>query len=63
MPGPTVLIEIYRRAAASSSVEVKIADENSPSKEDVLLNSQATEIVGMPVESEIREWLTEWWQP
>lgn len=63
MPGPTVLIEIYRRAAASSSVEVKRTGKNSLPREDVLLNSQATEIVGMPVESEIREWLTEWWQP
>lgn len=63
MPGPTVLIEIYRRTVASSSVEVDITSKDSPLRNNALLNTLTTKTGGIPVESEIREWLTEWWQP
>lgn len=63
MPGPTVLIEIYCRAVASSSVEVDITSKDSPLRDNALLNTLTTKTVGIPVELEIREWLTEWWQP
>lgn len=63
MPGPTVLIEIYCRAVASSSVEVDITSKDNPLRDNALLNTLTTKTVGIPVESEIREWLTAWWQP
>ncbi|KAI9130332.1 hypothetical protein [Acaryochloris sp. CCMEE 5410] len=58
-----VLVTLYRWTERLDSVEVDIPSRDRPFREDTTSGTILTGLVSVPVESEIREWMTEWWQP
>lgn len=58
-----VLVTLYRWTERLGFVEVDIPSRDHPCREDTTSETIVTGLVSAPVESEIREWLTEWWQP
>ena len=63
MSGHKVVITLYRWAGAWGPFKVKIPCRECALTKDVILDTLANVLVGIPVELEIREWLTEWWKP
>lgn len=58
-----VSITLYRWAGAWGPFKVKIPCGECTLTKDVILDTLKEELAGIPVELEIREWLTEWWKP
>ncbi|WP_299410853.1 glutaredoxin [Acaryochloris sp. IP29b_bin.148] len=63
MSGHKVVITLYRWAGAWGPFKVKIPCGECTLTKDVILDTVAHELGDIPVELEIREWLTEWWKP
>lgn len=58
-----IAITVYRWAGAWGPFKVKIPCGECALTKDVLLDTFENELKGIPVEMELREWLTEWWKP
>lgn len=61
-PSP-VKITLYRWAGAWGPFKVKIPCGECALTKDVIQDTMANELAGIPVELDIREWLSEWWKP
>ena len=58
-----VKITLFRWAGAWGPFSVKIPCGECSLTKDVILDTLKSELKGIPVELDIREWLTEWWRP
>jgi glutaredoxin len=58
-----VRVTLYRWAGQWGPFKVKIPCGECALTKDVLLDAFATDLAGIPVELEVREWLTEWYRP
>ena len=65
-PGTTgrdVRIVLYRWAGTSGPLKVSIPCGEYSLTLDVITDTFETELAGVPVELDVREWLSEWWKP
>ncbi|WP_321527519.1 glutaredoxin [Sedimenticola selenatireducens] len=63
MENHRIVVTLFRWAGAWGPFKVNIpCGERSLSK-DVILDTLSTELAGIPVDLDIREWLSEWWKP
>lgn len=58
-----VTVTLFRWAGAWGPFKVTIPCGECSLSKDVIQDTLATELAGIPVELEIREWLSEWWKP
>ena len=58
-----VKVVLYRWAGAWGPFKVNIPCGECSLTLDVIKDTFATELAGVSVELEVREWLTEWWKP
>jgi glutaredoxin len=58
-----VRVTLFRWAGAWGPFKVKVPCGECALTKDVLADTFATELAGVPVELDVREWLTEWWKP
>ncbi len=58
-----VAITLYRWAGAWGPFKVKIPCGECTLTKDIILDTLENELADIPVELEIRDWLTEWWKP
>ena len=58
-----VKLTLYRWAGAWGPFSVKIPCGECSLTVDVIKDTLATELDGVPVELEIRDWLSNWWRP
>jgi glutaredoxin len=58
-----VRVTVFRWAGSWGPFKVKIPCGECALTQDVLADTFATELAGVPVELEVRDWLTEWWKP
>lgn len=58
-----VKITLYRWAGAWGPFKVNIPCGECSLTKDVILDTLATELNGIPTKLEIRDWLSEWWRP
>ena len=58
-----VKLTLYRWAGQWGPFEVNIPCGECSLTADVIQDTMDTELAGIPVELEIREWLSEWWRP
>ena len=58
-----VKVTLFRWAGAWGPFKVKIPCGECALTLDVIRDTFETELAGIPVELDIREWLTEWWKP
>lgn len=63
MKGKPVKVTLYRWAGAWGPFKVKIPCGECALTKDVIKDTLETDLAGIPVELDIREWLTEWWKP
>ena len=63
MQSDTVKLVLYRWAGAWGPFKVNIPCGECSLTVDVINDTLETELKGIPVELEIREWLSEWWKP
>ena len=63
MTGSAVKLVLYRWAGAWGPFKVSIPCGECSLTLDVTQDTLETELAGIPVEVEVREWLTEWWRP
>ncbi len=63
MAGKAVKVTLYRWAGAWGPFKVKIPCGECALTKDVIRDTLETDLAGIPVELDIREWLTEWWKP
>ena len=63
MQGKPVKITLYRWAGQWGPFKVKIPCGECALTKDVIKDTLETELAGIPVDLDIREWLTEWWKP
>lgn len=61
MSALNVLVTLFRWTESLSSAEVNIPSRDHPCR--TTSGTILTGLVSVPMESEIREWMTEWWQP
>ncbi|MEM1139728.1 MAG: glutaredoxin domain-containing protein [Pseudomonadota bacterium] len=54
---------LYKWAGKWGPFKVKIPCGECALTEDVIADTLATELAGIPVEFETREWLSNWWEP
>ena len=59
----TTKILIYRWAGAWGPFKVSIPCGECSLTLDVVRDTMDTELAGIPVELEVRDWLSHWWQP
>lgn len=59
----SVKVILYRWAGAWGPFKVNIPCGECSLTLDVIEDTFATELAGVPVELDVREWLTEWWRP
>ncbi len=62
-PAKAVKITLYRWAGKWGPFRVKIPCGECALTKDVILDTMETELAGISVELDIREWLSEWWRP
>ena len=60
---PPVQVRLFRWAGAWGPFKVNIPCGECALTKDVLLGTFETELAGVPVELDVRDWLTEWWKP
>ena len=58
-----VKVTLFRWAGAWGPFKVKIPCGECALTKDVIQDTLATELAGIPVDFDIREWLSEWWKP
>jgi glutaredoxin len=58
-----VHVTLFRWAGAWGPFRVKVPCGECALTKDVLADTFATDLAGVPVELDVREWLTEWWKP
>jgi glutaredoxin len=58
-----VKVVLFRWAGAFGPFKVNIPCGECSLTKDVLSDTFATELAGVPVELEVRDWLSEWWRP
>ena len=58
-----VTVTLFRWAGAWGPFTIKIPCGECSLSKDIILDTIKTELEGIPVKLEIREWLTEWWRP
>jgi glutaredoxin len=58
-----VRVTLYRWAGSWGPFAVKVPCGECALSADVLADVFATELAGVPVALEVREWLSEWWRP
>ena len=58
-----VRVTLYRWAGKWGPFKVKIPCGECALTKDVLLDAFETDLAGVPVELEVREWLSEWYRP
>lgn len=63
MTEQAVTLTLYRWAGAWGPFKVKIPCGECSLTLDVIQDTLDTELAGIPVQVEVREWLTEWWRP
>ena len=63
MTAKAVQLLLYRWAGQWGPFSVSIPCGECSLTADVIKDTLATELAGIPVEVETREWLTEWWKP
>ncbi|GAA3546088.1 glutaredoxin [Zobellella aerophila] len=63
MDSDKVMVTLFRWAGAWGPFKVSIPCGECSLSKDVIQDTLATELAGVPVELEIREWLSEWWRP
>ena len=63
MSASPVHLILYRWAGRWGPFRVSIPCGECSLTADVIQDTLATELAGIPVEVETREWLTEWWKP
>lgn len=63
MTGSQVRVTLFRWAGAWGPFKVRIPCGECALTKDVIQDTLVTELDGIPVQLEIREWLSEWWKP
>jgi glutaredoxin len=58
-----VVVTLFRWAGAWGPFKVKIPCGECSLSKDVILDTLSAELAGIPVDLDIREWLSEWWKP
>ena len=58
-----VKVTLFRWAGAWGPFKVRIPCGECALTLDVIRDTLETELAGIPVELDVREWLTEWWKP
>ncbi len=61
--GRPVSITVYRWAGSWGPFTIKIPCGECALTKDVIEDTMATELAGIPVELDMCEWLSEWWRP
>ena len=61
-PDP-IRITVFRWAGAWGPFEVKIPCGECSLTRDVILDTIDKELAGIPVDLDVRDWLSEWWKP
>ncbi len=61
--GKAVQVQVYRWAGAWGPWKVNIPCGECSLTLDVINDTFNTDLDGVPVELDVREWLTEWWKP
>ncbi len=60
---PPVKITVYRWAGAWGPFRVNVPCGECALTMDVIADTVATELAGVPVDLDVRAWLSEWWRP
>lgn len=63
MSDKPVIVTLYRWAGSWGPFKVKIPCGECSLTLDVIKDTFETELAGIPVELDVREWLSEWWKP
>lgn len=63
MTQQAIKIQLYRWAGAWGPFKIKIPCGECTLTKDVILDTIEHELIGIPVEIELHEWLSEWWKP
>ena len=58
-----VVIQVYRWAGQWGPFQVNIPCGECSLTKDIITDTVETELEGIPVELDIRDWLSEWWKP
>ncbi len=58
-----IKITLYKWAGAWGPFKVNIPCGECSLTSDVIQDTMESELAGVPVELDVREWLTEWWKP
>jgi len=58
-----IVVTVFRWAGAWGPFKVTIPCGECSLTKDVIMDTFEKELAGIPVELELREWLTEWWRP
>lgn len=61
--GKNVNVTLYRWAGAWGPFKVKIPCGECTLTKDVIQDTITTDLAGIPVDFDVREWLSEWWKP
>ena len=61
--GNAVAVLLYKWAGSWGPFKVKIPCGECSLTMDIIQDTFETELAGIPIEFEAREWLSEWWQP
>jgi glutaredoxin len=60
---PPVVIQVYRWAGKWGPFQVNIPCGECSLTKDIIIDTIETELEGIPVELDMRDWLSEWWKP
>lgn len=63
MENNRILITLFRWAGAWGPFRVTVPCGECSLSKDVILDTMTRELAGIPVDLDIREWLSEWWKP
>ena len=58
-----IKVYVYRWAGSWGPFKIKIPCGECTLTKDVILDAIEKELSGIPIELELREWLSEWWKP
>ncbi|MGV1721433.1 glutaredoxin [Vibrio furnissii] len=56
-------VTLYRWAGQFGPLKVKIPCGECTLTKDILLDAFSHELAGIPIELEVKDWLTHWWEP
>lgn len=63
MPAQPVVVQVYRWAGKWGPFQVNIPCGECSLTKDIIVDTIVTELDGIPVELDMRDWLSEWWKP